>query len=995
MKDNPNPGGSWKSVRPGEHLWNSTSSRPRQNNNGPRQTPSKISIWAVLDLLSDKWRWCLLCGLICGALAGFAANKFVKPKFTAVAKLLRFETPGASEYLKSATPMSPETFANLLRAPELLQKIGSNATPPIPQEILEKASKVDPDVDSDIVTITVVGKTPEQAVDLVNLYVSNSVEYIRSEEGHKDKELADRYLKKQVERMDEDIAALDKEFHMLALPPALTNKLAQIGGQISDLKQHSLAPSPLLTMQTERLNRAIGELVDLSSKYTDIHPLVVEKRNEVQALRNEVARESTNANAQELASGRAEAAAAMPAQVYNPEIDIVRAKLLSLQQGRVELINRQREAALYADNPPDAARVFAPATMKTVKPGMRTVKIGAAAFIGALFGFAATLALVMLTELLDDHLKSAEDVTRVTHLPVLGTLGEMENMNDHDKTQWAFRTWTMLQGRLAPTADHGLVCGFTSSSEGQGRSTWIRMLAEAASLTGFRVLTVSTRPAAQPNGQIGPGLPGDLNEPRDLLTESPPTNDAGGSLTKVDGNDFIHPALVADRLNDPNSTPVVQIPLPGWVWNRERRQQWHAALDKWKKIENVVIFVELPPADVPEAVLLGSSLPNLVWLSDSRKARAPETREQLETLRHARCNLVGAVLNREIGRPLRKRFARWVGSFTAFAALLLMANQALGQEAPVASIPLNTNQTLSIDHPWQRAAWQQHLTLGPGDAVNLGVFGQPELAVQDVIIGPDGRISYLEAQDVRAAGLTIDELRTNLDQELGKYRRTPHSIVTPVAFRSKKYFVLGKVMVKGTYVLDRPITVLEAIARAKGFENGLINRSVVDLADFSRSFIARNGKRIPLDFQRLFGNGDLSQNVPIEPNDYVYIAGADLSEVYVVGEVRLPGPVPYDASQTAISVITARGGFSERAYRSRVLVVRGSLNYPEYFVVDTAAIVKGRQTDFRLQPKDIVFVSSRPFIRVEELSDLALTAFIQGLITAWVDAKVIQPFPQQ
>jgi len=267
--------------------------------------------------------------------------------------------------------------------------------------------------------------------------------------------------------------------------------------------------------------------------------------------------------------------------------------------------------------------------------------------------------------------------------------------------------------------------------------------------------------------------------------------------------------------------------------------------------------------------------------------------------------------------------------------------------------------------------------------------------VPEVAIGPDGRVSFLEAQDIMATGLTIDELRARMDEELGKYHRAPHTLVTPVAFRSKKYYMLGKVMVKGAYVLDRPLTVLEAIARAKGFENGLVDRSVVDLADFSRSFVARNGKRMPLNFEKLFESGDLAQNLPIEPGDYIYIAAANAPEVYVVGEVRLPGPVAYTPLQTVISAITARGGFTQRAYHSRVMIVRGSLNQPESFAVDTAAIVAGKSTDFRLQPKDIIYVSPRPFVRVEELADLATTAFIQGLITAWVDTRVVKPFVTQ
>jgi len=74
-----------------------------------------------------------------------------------------------------------------------------------------------------------------------------------------------------------------------------------------------------------------------------------------------------------------------------------------------------------------------------------------------------------------------------------------------------------------------------------------------------------------------------------------------------------------------------------------------------------VILVELPPASVAEAVLLGSNLPNLVWLTDGGTSRAVDTRVQLETLRHARCNLVGAILNREAAPSMRSRFPRWLG----------------------------------------------------------------------------------------------------------------------------------------------------------------------------------------------------------------------------------------------------------------------------------------------------------------------------------------------
>jgi protein involved in polysaccharide export with SLBB domain/capsular polysaccharide biosynthesis protein len=930
-----------------------------------------IQFWGVLDLLVQRWRWFALSALIFGALALFVGIRFVGPKFTASAQLLRYETPGTSDFLTPKTPMSPDTFAGLMMAPDLLRRVGSNAVPPIAADVLAKQIKVEPDEESDIVNVSLAASNADLAVNLLNGYLADTIKYMTNLEVQEARIAADNYIGKQVTAMDQDIATLDHEFRAMALPPSVSNKLAEVGGQL----QNFGASPTLIAAQTDRLNKAMGELTELLSQYTELHPAVQQKEAEIKALKTEMAQE--NASAMTTARPPTGPMAVFQGgfQPFNPELDIVRSKLLSLEQGRVELVNRQREAQLYLANPPGNTRVLAPASSKTVHASFRKVKIAILTIVGTLFGVCGCLFVVVLIEFADGRLKTTDDVKRVAKLPILTTLGDLDAMDSHAQSQWAFRTWTMLQGRLSPSVHHGLVCGVTSCSEGEGRSTWIRLLADAASLTGFRVLTIATRPSTvEPKPPTENGC--------DLLEESLQPKDPADCLTPVVVRDALSsPGKVADHFASPDSKPMVHIPLPGWVWNLERRRQWQEALAHWAKLDNVVIFVELPPADAPETVLLSSSLPNLVWLAKSGVADAEKTRDQLETLRDARCNVVGAVLNKETKPSLKRRVPRWIVCGAIAALWVCGSIQAQ-----------NTNLSFAIVNPSQRAEWQKHLTLGPGDILNLGLFGQPELASLDVAVGPDGRISYLEAQDVLASGLTIDELRESLDRELAKYRRAPHSMITPVAFRSKKYFMLGKISVKGAYTLDRPMTVLEAIARAKGFENGLINRSVVDLADFSRSFIARDGKQIPLNFEKLFEGGDLSQNIPIEPNDYIYIAPVNLEEVYVVGEVRLPGPVTYTPGGTIISAITERGGFTDRAYIARVLVVRGSLNHPQTFAVNVAHIERGQQSDFQLQAKDIIYVSARPFVRVEELADLAATAFIQGMITSWVDTKLVQPF---
>lgn len=295
---------------------------------------------------------------------------------------------------------------------------------------------------------------------------------------------------------------------------------------------------------------------------------------------------------------------------------------------------------------------------------------------------------------------------------------------------------------------------------------------------------------------------------------------------------------------------------------------------------------------------------------------------------------------------------------------------------------------LTVVAPDRLAAWQEHFTLGEGDVLNISLFGEPETAKTEVSVPYGGHVSFLEAVDVLAAGLTVEELRTKLDQELAKYRRAPHTMISPVAFNSKKYYLLGKIAKPGVYKLDQPVTIIEAVTRAGGLATGLSGGNVVDLADPSRSFLVRQKKRYAVNLERLFQQGDLSQNIALEPDDYVYFAPGDPKEVYVLGAVNFAGPVPYLAGMTTVGAIAGAGGFNDRAWQRRILVIRGSLNQPEPFVVNAAATLSSKEPDFKLQAKDMVYVSERPWIRAEELLDAAATSFVQSAVVVWTGLKV-------
>jgi protein involved in polysaccharide export with SLBB domain/capsular polysaccharide biosynthesis protein len=976
-----------------------------------------LDAWVFLEVLLQKWKLILLTGGIMATIGFLGSSLLLHRTYMAVATLMRFQPTITAQFFNPPV-LTPDTFAALLKSPELLQIVSTNSHPQASVDVLNKAVFIKTEPDSDVVKVGVKAFTPQGAVDLANLYASNAVQFTRELQRREARTAVANYFKEQLTFMDTNISSLeDQARRSVPGSAALISKLNQMGTSVSNLNQQAQMPltaasSVSISRSLAKLQQARDEVDKLLLTLTPANPRVQAAQQLVNTYEKEVATASTNSPMGAIGSGLTSTAAGGP--IVNPEYDIILRKLQAIDGSRQQLEDRRREAEAFEKSPPGNVNFLTPATLKNMTPDKKWLKVSLATVFAGILGMGFATAGVLLVEFVDDRLKTAADVSRVTKLPIIATLDDLTNKGPSAREKWAFRTWTMLQGRLSPSSHQGLVCGITSSTPGEGRSTWINMLAEAASMSGFRVLTIATRNTVSDSEESS----GDNHEKstKGRPAERPVNGDrkhSNGSQSNGVANEnetstalsvsaLTSPGEVTQQLTGPDPQPLVHIPLPGWVWNLERRKQWHDALAHWQQIDNLVILVELPPATKPEAVLLGENLPNVVWLAESGKADAAETRSQLETLRHARCNLVGAVLNREPAAPLKSRFPRWLGCLVLFLGLGLMSAQAAEtnlQTSAVAPALQNTNEndlelastnkvSFSVMNPANRGEWQKRLTLGPGDILSFVIYGQPDTARSDIFVGPDGRVGYLEAQNIMAAGLTIDELRTNIDNELSKYRRAPRTIITPMAFMSKRYYVLGKVVQRGVYTLDRPITVLEAVARAKGLETGLTDRNTIDLADFERSFLMRKGKRYPLNFEKLFGQGDLSQNIPIEPDDYIFFPSATLKEVYVLGEVRIPGVVPYTSDLSVIGALSARGGFADKAYKSRVMVIRGSLNNPKAFVVDTRAILDARGQDFQLQSKDIIYVTDRPFSRVEDLLELGVTAFLQSMTAQWAGRNI-------
>ena len=71
-----------------------------------------------------------------------------------------------------------------------------------------------------------------------------------------------------------------------------------------------------------------------------------------------------------------------------------------------------------------------------------------------------------------------------------------------------------------------------------------------------------------------------------------------------------------------------------------------------------------------------------------------------------------------------------------------------------------------------------------------------------------------------------------------------------------------------------------------------------------------------------------------------------------------------------------------------MLILRGNLGRPQKIVINGGDIVKGKAPDTVLENRDIVFIHRRPWAKAEELTELAVLAFVQAAVIGWTGQHV-------
>jgi protein involved in polysaccharide export with SLBB domain len=249
--------------------------------------------------------------------------------------------------------------------------------------------------------------------------------------------------------------------------------------------------------------------------------------------------------------------------------------------------------------------------------------------------------------------------------------------------------------------------------------------------------------------------------------------------------------------------------------------------------------------------------------------------------------------------------------------------------------------------------------LGPGDHMDIELLGNGQ-GSQPTLVGPDGKIYFDLLPGISVWGLTPTQTRDLLERDLAQYYKEPHVSVSLREVRSSRVWVLGRLNTPGIYPLEGPMTIIDAVTRAGGLYSAQFTGTTEELADLQHSFLLRHGKFLPVNFKKLIHEGDMSQNIYLEPDDFIFLPSALASEVYVLGAVASPRPVSFKDQVTLSSAIANAHGALPDAWLGEVVIIRGSLTDPHYAVVNYLDILKGKAPEVPLEPRDIVYVPDHP-----------------------------------
>jgi len=252
------------------------------------------------------------------------------------------------------------------------------------------------------------------------------------------------------------------------------------------------------------------------------------------------------------------------------------------------------------------------------------------------------------------------------------------------------------------------------------------------------------------------------------------------------------------------------------------------------------------------------------------------------------------------------------------------------------------NKNLTFESSMNLAT-PQNYRLGPGDVVNIDIWGVSRESASETI-SPDGTISFGEIGVIQLAGLSVSQAKQKLRQVLGPRYRDSKFELTLGQTRTITVSVMGEVKVPGTYTLSAFSTVYNALYLAGGPN---------EIGTLRNVKVFRGGKLLSnVDVYDFLLNGTLTGDVRLQDNDVITVSPYE-ALVNITGKVKRPMYYEMKSSESAATLLRYAGGFTGDAYTKALRVNRKAGQQYSVFNVGEFDL-----NGFKLMDEDIVSVDS-------------------------------------
>src|SRR5574344_1320587 len=214
--------------------------------------------------------------------------------------------------------------------------------------------------------------------------------------------------------------------------------------------------------------------------------------------------------------------------------------------------------------------------------------------------------------------------------------------------------------------------------------------------------------------------------------------------------------------------------------------------------------------------------------------------------------------------------------------------------------------------PNMNIATPQNYRLGPGDAVNIDIWGASQNTFSDTV-SPDGTVQIEGFGPVQVSGLTVAQANARLRSRLGVRYQNSKIQLTVGQTRTITVNVMGEVRAPGTYTLSAFASVFHALYMAGGTN---------DIGTLRNIKVYRQNRLITVvDVYDYILNGKLTGDVRLAENDVIVVGPYDCL-VNVTGKVKRPMYYEMRKNESVGTLLRYAGGFTGDAYTKSVRLIR-------------------------------------------------------------------------